>query len=127
VLGIHTAGSIAKIVQVNIQQTKKLDFVRTARGRGLPERYILVRHILRAGLIPVVSVVALQAGFLLSGTVIVETLFLRSGLGKLLLDAVMRRDYPVVQGVVIVSALMYAVVNIAADVLYPVLDPRIRN
>lgn len=126
VLGLHSAGSIAQVVRSSISQTLHLDFVRTARGKGLPERYILIRHVLRASLIPVVSVAALQAGFLFSGTVIVETLFLRPGLGRLLLDAVQRRDYPVVQGVILVSAVLYAAVNIIADLLYPRLDPRIR-
>jgi peptide/nickel transport system permease protein len=126
VLGLHSAGSIAKMIQTRIRETEHLDFVRTARSKGLSEWRVLSHHILRVGLIPVVSVVALQAGFLLSGTVIVETLFLRPGLGKLLLDAVMRRDYPVVQGVVLVSVVVYTVINIAADALYPVLDPRVR-
>jgi ABC-type dipeptide/oligopeptide/nickel transport system permease component len=85
----------------------------------------VLEHILRVGLLPVIAVVALQLGFLLSGTVITETIFVRRGLGRVLLDAVDNRDYPVIQGLVVLSALVYSLINALADVLYGVLDPRV--
>ncbi|MBZ0297521.1 MAG: ABC transporter permease [Anaerolineae bacterium] len=126
VLSFHTAGPIARVVATHIADMKSADFVRTARGKGLKERTILFHHILRTGLLPVVSVIALQAGFLFSGTVIVETLFVRPGIGRLLLNATIQQDYPIVQGVVVLSAIVYATMNMIADVLHRLLDPRIR-
>lgn len=126
VLAFHTAGSIALITRTQISDAAHADFVRTARAKGLPEQTVVWRHILRVGLLPIVNVIALQAGFLLSGTVITETLFLRSGLGTLLVDAVTRRDFPVVQGVTLVSAAAFVIVNMLSDGLTHLLDPRIR-
>lgn len=126
VLGFHTAGSIARVVDSSIRETAVLDFVRTARAKGLPEPDVL-DHILRVGLLPVIAVVALQLGFLLSGTVITETIFVRRGLGRVLLTAVSERDYPVVQGLVLLSALVYSLINALADVVYRVVDPRTRQ
>lgn len=126
VLGFHTAGSIARVTAASVRDAARGDFVRTARAKGLPEPDVL-DHILRVGLLPVVSVAALQAGFLLGGTVITETIFVRRGLGQVLLSAVINRDYPVVQGLVALSALVYTTLNAAADVLYYRLDPRVRR
>ncbi len=100
VLGFHTAGAIGQVVRAGVQETLALDFIRTARAKGLPERRILIRHVLRAGLLPAVTVIALQAGFLLGGVVITESLFIRPGIGRVLLNATLRQDYPVVQGIV---------------------------
>lgn len=126
VLGFHTAGSIARVTAASVRDAARGDFVRTARAKGLPGPDVL-DHILRVGLLPVVSVAALQAGFLLGGTVITETIFVRRGLGQVLLSAVINRDYPVVQGLVALSALVYTTLNAAADVLYYRLDPRVRR
>lgn len=126
VLGFHTAGGIARVVEASLRQTLTADFVRTARAKGLPEHLVLRRHVLRAGLLPVITVVALQAGFLLSGTVITESLFVRPGLGRLLLDSTLQQDYPVVQGIALFLAVIYAALNLLADMLYTWLDPRLR-
>lgn len=126
VLGFHTSTGIARVVQHSIRVTREADFVRVARAKGLTERRVYLAHILRAGLLPVTTVIALQAGFLLSGVVITETLFVRPGLGRLLLDATLRQDYPVVQGVVVLTAFVYVLVNTAADLLNQLLDPRVR-
>lgn len=126
VLGFHTAGSIARVTAASVRDAARGDFVWTARAKGLPEPDVL-DHILRVGLLPVVSVAALQAGFLLGGTVITEMIFVRRGLGQVLLSAVTHRDYPVVQGLVVLSALVYTTLNAAADVLYHRLDPRVRR
>ncbi len=126
VLGFHTAGSIARVTAASVRDAARGDFVRTARAKGLPEHDV-IDHILRVGLLPVVSVVALQAGFLLGGTVITEMIFVRRGLGQVLLAAVTNRDYPVVQGLVILAALVYTTLNAGADALYHRLDPRTRR
>ena len=126
VLGFHTAGSIAQVTARSIRQTTAQGFVQTARAKGLPER-LVVDHILRVGLLPIVAVVALQVGFLLGGTVITETIFVRRGLGRLLLTAINNRDFPVIQGVVTLTALTYSLVNALADVVYTLVDPRVRG
>lgn len=124
VLGFHTAGGIAQVTTSSIREASAQDFVWTARGKGLPEWDVL-DHILRVGLLPVIAVVALQLGFLLSGTVITEVIFVRQGLGKLLLKGIAERDYPVIQGLVALAALVYSLVNALADVLYALVDPRV--
>lgn len=126
ILGLYSSAPIAALLQASVRETANAPYIQTARGKGLPERRVLLTHMLRVGLIPTVSAVALQVGFLLGGTVMIETLFLRPGLGRLLLDAVTRRDFPVVQGVVLLSALIYVTVNTLADLIYPLLDPRLR-
>lgn len=125
VLGFHVSGGIARVTQANVQATLEADFVRTARAKGLHNSRVLANHVLRAALIPVVAVIALQAGFLLSGTVIVESLFVRPGIGRLLLDATIQQDYPIVLGVVVWSALVYSVLNMIADILQRLVDPRV--
>lgn len=125
VLGFHTAGAIARVTQTSLRQTLQSDFIRTAYAKGLPARYILLQHTIRASLPPILTVIALQAGFLFSGTVIVETLFLRPGLGRVLVDAVLRRDYTVVQAVTALSALTYTVLGLLVDLIVPLIDPRI--
>jgi ABC-type dipeptide/oligopeptide/nickel transport system permease component len=125
VLGFHTSGAIARIVQTSLRETMNADFVVTARAKGLPESLILYRHILRAALPPAIPVIALQAGFLLGGTVIIETLFMRPGLGQLLLNRTIQQDYPVVQGLIVLSAFIYTIANTVADFLLRLVDPRI--
>lgn len=127
VLGFHTAGAIARVTRGNIEEVMAADFVRMARAKGLRERRIVGVHVLRAALPPVISVIALQAGFLLSGTVITESLFVRPGIGRLLLDGVIQQDYPVVLGVVVLSAVVYAAASLAADVTVRILDPRVTS
>jgi ABC-type dipeptide/oligopeptide/nickel transport system permease component len=125
VLGFHSAGAVGQVVRASVRDALGQDFVRTARAKGLRESGVIMRHVLRAALLPVVSVIALQAGFLLGGVVITESLFVRPGIGRVLLDATLRQDYPVVQGVVVLGALVYTLVNAAADALSRLLDPRL--
>ncbi len=125
-LGLSLAGSIARVTTANLNDLRSADFVRTARAKGLRERYIILNHMLRAGIAPILSVVALQTGFLLGGTVITEALFVRPGIGQVLLNAINEKDFPVVQGIVILSAITYSLVNTTADLLIGALDPRIR-
>ena len=103
------------------------DYVRTARAKGLAERVVITRHALRNALIPVVTLGALELGTLLSGAVLTEQVFSIPGFGKLIVDAVFNRDYPVVQGVVLVTAFLYVALNLIADVLYVVINPRVRG
>ncbi|HET8997695.1 MAG TPA: ABC transporter permease [Acetobacteraceae bacterium] len=103
------------------------DFVRTARAKGLREYVVVLRHALRNALIPVVTLGALELGTLFSGAVLTEQVFSIPGFGKLIVDAVFNRDYPVVQGVVLVTAFLYVVLNLLADVLYVVINPRLRG
>lgn len=126
VLGFHTAGSIAQVTARSMREMWHEDFVRTARAKGLPPLDVL-DHVLRVALLPVVAVIALQLGFLIGGTVITETIFVRRGLGRVLLDAITDRDYPVVQGLVVLAALAISGINALADVLYALLDPRVRR
>ena len=102
------------------------DYVRTARAKGLRERSVVLRHAFRNALVPVVTLGALELGTLLSGAVLTEQVFSIPGFGKLVVDAVFNRDYPVVQGVVLVTAVLFIVLNLLADVIYVVINPRMR-
>ena len=102
------------------------DYIRTARAKGLREWRVVLRHAFRNALVPVVTLGALELGTLLSGAVLTEFVFSIPGFGKLIVDAVFNRDYPVVQGVVLVTAGMFILLNLLADVLYVVINPRLR-
>ena len=123
VLGFHSAGGIARLVQSNLQEIRQASHVVTAYSKGLPYRLILKDHILRVGLLPIVTVIGLEAGFLLSGTVITEQVFNRNGIGKLLLEATLSQDYAVVQALVIVIAFIYTLFNQFTNVLHRLIDP----
>jgi peptide/nickel transport system permease protein len=103
-----------------------LDFVRTARSKGLPEWTVLYRHALRNALIPIVTLVGINLGVLLTSTVVIEYIFGIPGIGSLLVDAIRNRDYPVVQGVILGIATAYTLLNLLVDLSYAYLDPRIR-
>ena len=102
------------------------DYVRTARAKGVGELAVILRHALRNALVPVITLAALELGTLLSGAVLTEQVFSIPGFGKLIVDAVFNRDYPVVQGVVLVTALLYVLLNLIADILYVLINPRLR-
>lgn len=125
VLGFHAGGAIARVVQVSVRDHLSEYFVWTARGRGLPEYRVIARHVLPVAFLPAIHVIALQTGILLSGTVITEYIFLQAGIGQLLLTATLEQDYPVVQGVVILAATGYVVMNTLADWISRLLDPRV--
>lgn len=127
VLGLSGVGAVGQVVRAGVRDTLQQDFVRTARAKGLRELQVLLRHVLRASLLPVFTVIALQAGFLLGGVVITESLFVRPGIGRVLLNAVLRQDYPLVQGIVVLGAMIYILVNTLADVLYRIFDPRVQQ
>ena len=102
-------------------------YIGTARAKGLAERVVVLKHALGNALIPVVTIIGVQLGNLLAGTIVVETVFSRRGMGRLAVTAVLDKDYPLIQGVVLVSALGYVLVNLLVDVSYSVIDPRIRH
>lgn len=125
-LGIILASTLVRLVRASLLETLGQPYIRTARAKGLRERVVVVRHGLRNALLPVVTFVGLQFGALLGGVVVLENVFAWPGLGQLGLQAVSYRDYPVVQGVVVVLALGVIVVNLLVDLSYGLLNPRVR-
>lgn len=117
---------ITRITRGAMLEALRQDYVRTARAKGLPARQVLTRHALRNALLPVVTVLGLQFGGLMSGAVLTETVFGWPGVGLLLTDSIFNRDYPMVQGVVLFIAVVFVFVNLAVDLLYAAIDPRIR-
>jgi ABC-type dipeptide/oligopeptide/nickel transport system permease component len=117
---------LTRMTRASLLEVLGEDFVRTARAKGLPERTVILRHALKAALLPVVTVVGLQLGSLLAGAVITETVFGWDGLGRLLVESIEKRDYPVTQACVLVIALTYVLVNLVTDLAYAWLDPRVR-
>ncbi|GAA2522452.1 ABC transporter permease [Winogradskya humida] len=126
-LALSMAGFITRIVRASVLEVLGDDFVRTARMKGLSGGQILRRHVLRNSSLPIVTVLGLQFGSLLGGSVITETVFSYPGVGNMLVNAILQRDYPVVQGAALAIALLFTLVNVATDLLYLVLDPRLRK
>ena len=125
-LAMPASAVLARMTRSSMLEVLNQDFVRTARAKGLRERVVVVRHVLKNALIPVVTIIGLQAGTLLAGAVIVESVFSRPGLGRYTVTAIQARDFPQVQGIVLVSAAVYVFVNLTVDLLYAFIDPRIR-
>lgn len=125
-LGLQSAGFIARMTRAAMLEELGREFVRAARAKGVVERAVVVHHVLRNALIPVISIVGLRFGELITGTVLVESVFAVPGVGRLIVDAVTIRDYPVIQGSVLFVATLFIVVNAATDVLYSAVDPRLR-
>jgi peptide/nickel transport system permease protein len=125
-LALGTSGLIARLVRSAVLEVLRMDYVTTARAKGLAEHLVISRHVLRNALIPVVTMVGLQFGRLLSGTVIIETVFARQGIGRVTVDAILTRDMPLVQGAVLLFAVIYVLSNLAVDMSYALIDPRIR-
>jgi len=124
-LALSTAGFITRIVRASVLEVLGDDFVRTAQMKGLGEGQVVRRHVLRNASLPIITVLGLQFGTLLGGSTVTETVFSYPGVGVLLVDAVLQRDYPVVQGAALAIALLFTLVNAAVDVLYLILDPRL--
>lgn len=126
-VGTHLMAMLARMTRSSLVEVLGEDYVRTARAKGLPEGRVLIGHALRNALLPVITIVGLQFGSLLSGAIIIENVFARPGLGTTLLAAILERNYPVVQGTVLVIAVIYVLVNMAVDFAYGIADPRIRH
>jgi peptide/nickel transport system permease protein len=125
-LGASMAAIVARMTRSSVLEVLREDYVMTARAKGLSEARIVLKHVLRNAMLPVLTVVGLQFGALLAGSIIIETIFSWPGLGTLMVKAIQTRDYPVVQGCVLVISLSYVLVNLLTDLLYSVIDPRIR-
>jgi ABC-type dipeptide/oligopeptide/nickel transport system permease component len=126
VLGMGSAGIIARMTRSSMMAVLGQDYVTTAHSKGLPERIVICRHALRNAMIPTVTVVGLQIGSLMTGAVLTESVFAWPGLGRLLVEAILGRDYPVVQATLLIIALIFVIANLFVDLLYALLDPRIR-
>jgi len=125
-LGAALSAILTRMVRSSMLEELRQDYVRTARAKGLPERAVVYRHALRNGLIPVITVVGLQFGALLAGAIVTETIFSWPGLGRLTIQAVNARDYPLIQGCLLAIALGYIFANFVTDFMYSVVNPRIR-
>jgi ABC-type dipeptide/oligopeptide/nickel transport system permease component len=126
-LGAIFIGPVARMTRSSVLEVLKLDHVRTARAKGLSERQVILRHGLRNALIPVVTLVGLQAGYLLGGAVVTESIFSYPGLGRLAVGAILSSDFPLAQGAILILALAFILINMIVDILYALLDPRVQT
>ena len=125
-LGLGLSAILTRMTRTSLLEVLNDDYIRTARAKGLSEKVVILRHALRAALLPIITIVGLQMGSLLAGTVITETVFSWDGIGRLLVESIEKRDYPVTQACVLVVALSYVLVNLVTDILYQFADPRVR-
>jgi len=125
-MGGALAAITTRMVRSSMLEEIHQDYIRTARAKGLPERIVLFKHALRNGLLPIITILGLQAGALLAGAIITETIFAWPGLGRLTVQAINARDYPLLQGCILTISLSYILINLLTDALYSVVDPRIR-
>ena len=126
-LGLPRVGRIARITRSSLLEVIEEDYIRTARAKGLAERAVVFRHALRNALIPIISLLGLDLGYIVGGSVVIENVFARPGIGDMMLRAIYSRDFPVLQGSMFILALAIILSNITADCLYSLVDPRIRH
>jgi peptide/nickel transport system permease protein len=126
-LSLDFSAIIARLVRSSLIEVLQQDFIRTARAKGLRERYVVVRHALRNSLIAVITIIGLQFGTLLGGAVVIETVFARQGIGRLAVTGILGKDFPLVQAIVLLAAVVYVGINLLVDLSYSLLDPRIKN
>jgi peptide/nickel transport system permease protein len=125
-LGLGASAIIARLTRSSMLEVLRQEYVTTARAKGLNEYSVIFRHAFKNAVIPVITIFGLQFGQLLAGTVVIETVFSRPGIGRLIVGAILSKDFPLVQGVVLVVAVSYVLVNLLVDILYAMVDPRIR-
>jgi ABC-type dipeptide/oligopeptide/nickel transport system permease component len=125
-LGMDFSAVTARLVRANLIEVMISDYVKTARAKGLTERMVVMRHALRNAIIPTITIIGVQFGTLLAGAVVIETVFARQGIGRLLLSSIIGKDFPAVQAIVLLSATVYLILNLLVDLSYALLDPRIR-
>jgi peptide/nickel transport system permease protein len=125
-LGTHMAASLTRFTRSEMLEELRQDYVRTARAKGLKKRVVVLRHVLKNSMIPTVTVIGLQIGGLLEGAVVTETVFAWPGIGRLAVQAVFERDYPLIQGIVLFAAVIYVMINLIVDMTYKFLDPRVK-
>lgn len=126
-LGFVGAGLIIRMVRTSMLEVINEPFIVTLRAKGLKERVVMYRHALRNAMIPAITIIGLNIGELMAGTVVIETVFSRQGIGRIVADAIMAKDLPVIQGVVFFSAVVYVIVNLLVDLSYSIIDPRVRR
>jgi peptide/nickel transport system permease protein len=125
-LGFVYIALIARITRATMLEVLSQDYIRTARAKGMSERAILFLHALKNAAVPIVTVIGIGVALLIGGAVVTESVFAIPGLGRLTIDAIVRRDYPVIQGIVLMFSFVYVLVNLLVDLIYTTLDPRIR-
>jgi peptide/nickel transport system permease protein len=125
-LGLSFIALIARITRASMLEVLSQDYVRTARAKGLGEKEVLVGHALKNAAVPIATIIGIGIALLIGGVVITETVFAIPGIGRLVVDAILRRDYPIIQGVILIFSAAYVLVNLAVDISYTFLDPRIR-
>jgi len=125
-LALINAALLSRMTRAAVLDVLRQDYVRTARAKGLPERVVILRHVLRAALVPIITVIGISFGGLFSGAIVVESIFRIPGMGQLVWGAVFQRDYPIIQGVLVFIALAYVIINLLVDLAYVWADPRIR-
>ncbi len=125
-LGLFSVALVARMTRASMLEVLEQDYVRTAQAKGVRERNVVYRHALRNAFIPVLTIIGIQFGSLLGGAVLTEFVFAWPGIGRLLVDSIFARDFPVVQGIILVFALMFIIVNLVVDILYSVVNPKIR-
>jgi peptide/nickel transport system permease protein len=125
-LGAALAAILTRMVRSSMIEELGSDYVRTARAKGLPERRVLFRHAFPNALVPIVTILGLQFGTLLAGAIVTESIFSWPGIGRLTVQAIQQRDYPLLQGCILLIALSYVIVNLLTDAFYTLIDPRIR-
>ena len=126
VLGLASLAFVLRMTRSSILENMRMDYVRTARAKGLSEQVVFMFHIMKNSLIPVVTVIGLQVGFMIGGFVLTEEVFVLPGLGRLLLDAIGARDFDIITAIVLLTGMIVLVINLFVDILYVFLDPRIR-
>ncbi|MBI4012851.1 MAG: ABC transporter permease [Candidatus Rokubacteria bacterium] len=126
-LGAFTMASIARITRSAVLEVQRADFIRTARAKGVSEGWVVAKHTLKNAALPILTITGLQFGTLLGGAVVTETVFAWPGMGRLAIQSIYNRDYPVVQSTVFIAAVLFIVINLALDVVYGILDPRART
>jgi ABC-type dipeptide/oligopeptide/nickel transport system permease component len=125
-LGVGLAGLITRLTRSSMLEVIRQDYIRAAKAKGMSERGVIFKHALRNALIPIVTVLGLQFGFLLAGAFFVEWVFAWPGIGRLAVQAIQQRDYPVVLGALLVTSIAYVVINIVVDIIYSYIDPRVQ-
>jgi peptide/nickel transport system permease protein len=125
-LGVVLSGVFVRLTRANMLDVLKSDFVLASRARGVPERSVVYKHALKNALIPIITMLGLQFSALLAGAILTETTFSWPGMGRLLLERIYLRDYPTIQGIIVVYALIVSLVSLIVDVLYAIIDPRVK-
>lgn len=126
-LGLSNAAIIARMTRSSMIDTMHQDFVRTADAKGLPKAVVLHRHVLRAGLVPIITMMGLQFSFMMGGAIVVENIFAWNGVGRMAIEAIFQRDYPVIQGFILTFSVVVVLVSLLVDMIYALVDPRIRR